>query len=67
MVKAVRVFKDTSIGFGEPGERETVLTLSKRGREALRALPAVRLTIIGRATDAAREMAKRTVVLTLRR
>jgi hypothetical protein len=66
-VQAVRVFKETSVGFGEPGERETVLTLSKRGREALRSLPEVKLTIIGKATDAAREMAKRTVVLTLRR
>jgi hypothetical protein len=66
-IKAVPVFKSTSVGFGEPGERETALTLSKRGREALRALSEVRLTIIGRATDAAREMAKRTVVLTLRR
>jgi len=66
-VKAVRVFRQTSVSFGEPGRRETVLTLSKRGREALRILPEVRLTIVGRATDAAREMAKRTVVLTLRR
>jgi len=65
--KAVTVFKETSVGFGEPGEREMALTLSKRGREALRTLPEVRLAITGKATDAAREKAMRTVVFILRR
>jgi hypothetical protein len=65
--KPVTVFKSTAIGFGEPGERETALTLSRRGREVLRGMSEAKLTIAGRAIDAAGEVARRTVLLTLRR
>jgi hypothetical protein len=63
--KSVEVFKPKTISFGGPGRKYETLTLSKRGREALRGLSTVKLTIAGRATDAANEVARRTVVLTL--
>jgi Bacterial Ig domain/Metallo-peptidase family M12B Reprolysin-like len=65
--RSVEVFKSKRIGFSGPGEREESLTLSKRGREALRDLSRAKLTIIGRATDASAEVARRKVVLTLPR
>ena len=64
--KSVEVFKAKTIGFGGPGERYETLALSKAGREALRSLSVVRLTIAGKATDATNGVARRTVVLTLR-
>jgi hypothetical protein len=63
--KTVEVFKSKTVSFSGPGQKHETLTLSKRGREALRGLSTVKLTIAGRATDAANEVARRTVVLTL--
>jgi hypothetical protein len=65
--KSVEVFRTKAIRFGEPSERYDALTLSKRGREALRGLSRAKLTIAGKATDASGEVARRTVVLTLPR
>jgi hypothetical protein len=65
--KSVEVFKAKTISFGEPSEKYDALTLSKRGREALRGLSRAKLTIAGKATDASGEVARRTVVLTLQR
>jgi hypothetical protein len=65
--KSVEVFKAKTIRFGEPSERYDALTLSKRGREALRGLSRAKLTIAGTAAGTSGEVARRTVVLTLQR
>jgi hypothetical protein len=65
--KFVEVFGVKTISFGGPGEKYETLTLSRQGREALRGLSKAMLTIAGKATDASSEVARRTVVLTLRR
>jgi fibronectin type 3 domain-containing protein len=65
--KSVGVFRAKTISFGEPSEKYDALTLSKRGREALRGLSKAKLTIAGKASDVSGEVARRTVVLTLQR
>jgi hypothetical protein len=63
--KSVETFKAKTISFSQAGERQATLTLSKRGREVLRSLTRVKLTIVGTVADATHEVARRTVVLTL--
>jgi Big-like domain-containing protein/gametolysin peptidase M11 len=63
----VEAFKVRTIGFAGPGRKEVTLTLSRKGREALRRQLALRFTIAGKATDAAGETAMRWVALSLQR
>jgi alpha-tubulin suppressor-like RCC1 family protein len=65
--KLVPVFKTETVRFVAPGERSVTLTLSRKGRRALRGLRQVKLAIAGSATDAAGEAATERVALTLRR
>lgn len=65
--KFVEVFRRKTISFAGPGRREVRLPLTRKGREALRGQPPLRLAIAGRATDSAGETATRRVALTLRR
>ncbi|HWA52749.1 MAG TPA: Ig-like domain-containing protein [Solirubrobacterales bacterium] len=65
--RTVDVLEAKTIGFGGPGERYVTLALSKQGREALRGLSKAKLTIAAKATDASAEVARRVLVLTLRR
>jgi hypothetical protein len=65
--KLVAVFARKTVTFPGPGKREVTLVLSREGREALRDLPSLRLTIAGRASTEAGEAASRTVAVTLTR
>ena len=65
--KLVAVFARKTVTFAGPGEREVTLVLSWEGREALRRLSTVRLTIDGSATGGAGEAAGNTVAVTLTR
>jgi Bacterial Ig domain/Gametolysin peptidase M11 len=65
--RSVAVLKSKTVGFVGPGEKEVTLVLSRKGREAIRRLPKLRLAIAGKATDAAGETAARSVALTLQR
>jgi hypothetical protein len=67
LTKLVDVFKGRAIAFAAGGRKEVALTLSENGREALRRLATLRLSIAGKATDDAGEMARRTVAATLKR
>jgi len=64
--KLVQVFVPKTARFDEAGEREVTLTLSKRGRNALRSLSQVRLLIAGEARDDTGGTAAKTVARTLR-
>ncbi len=63
----VAVFKRKMVSFVGPGEKKVTLVLSRKGREALRRLPALRLAIAGKATDAAGETATSSAAMTLQR
>jgi hypothetical protein len=65
--RSVAVLERTTVGFEGADEKRVALVLSRRGREALRHLPKLRLAIAAKATDAAGRAARRTVTLTLRR
>lgn len=65
--RLVDVFASKAVGLSGPGEKEVTLSLSRKGRELLRGLSALRLVIAGRATDAAGAVARRTVASTLLR
>jgi hypothetical protein len=64
--KSVATFVGKTVSFARPGERRVKLVLSGRERAALRGLSKLKLTITGRATDAAGATATKTVALTLR-
>ncbi|HEX2162890.1 MAG TPA: Ig-like domain-containing protein, partial [Thermoanaerobaculia bacterium] len=66
-LRFVALFTPEAVRFGAPGERAVALELSPRGRRVLRRLRALRLVIVGRATDAGGEAATRRVALSLRR
>jgi hypothetical protein len=63
----VAVFKRRTVRFGEAGEKQVTLALSRKGRRALRGMRKVRLAIAGKATHAAGEAATKRLALTLRR
>lgn len=65
--RLVDVLAGKTVGFSGPGKKEVTLSLSRRGREMLPRLPALRLVIAGRATDEAGAVVRRTVALTLER
>ncbi len=65
--KLVAVFARKTVTFAGPGQREVTLVLSREGRQALRRLSTVRLTIDGSATGEAGEAAGNTVAVTLTR
>jgi hypothetical protein len=59
--RLVAVFKPKTVLFAEAGRKRVRLTLSRKGRRALRGLRRVRLVIAGKATDAAGKTATKTV------
>jgi hypothetical protein len=63
--RLVTVFKGKTVSFVEPGEKKATLVLSRKGREALRGLPKLRLAVAGKAIDTAGETMTRTVALIL--
>ena len=63
--RLVTVFKGKTVSFIESGERKVTLVLSEKGREALRGLSKLRLSIAGKATGTAGETMTQTVALTL--
>jgi hypothetical protein len=64
--KLVQVFVPKTVRFAEAGERKVALTLSKRGRNALKSLSQVRILIAGEARDEDGGTATKTVAHTLR-
>jgi hypothetical protein len=67
LTKVVDVFKSRTVAFAGAGRREVALTLSENGREALRRLSTLRLSIAGKATDDTGEVARRSVAAPLKR
>lgn len=63
--KLVTVFREKTANFAAAGEKKVTLTLSQKGREALRHLAKLQLALTGEATDAAGETAARRLMLTL--
>jgi len=53
--KFVRVLRQKTVRFGQAGQKRVALTLTRRGRRALRRVPRVRLVIVGTAIDRAGE------------
>ena len=64
--KLVSVLRKKTVSFAAAGERKVTLTLSQKGREALRNLNKLKLALTGEATNAAGETAAKKVTLTLR-
>ncbi|MGC1164788.1 MAG: Ig-like domain-containing protein, partial [Solirubrobacterales bacterium] len=65
--RLIEMFREKTVGFAGPGEKEVTLALTRRGRETLRGLSKLRLSIAGEATSGeAGESARRVVALTLR-
>ncbi|HEY5815168.1 MAG TPA: Ig-like domain-containing protein [Solirubrobacterales bacterium] len=65
--KSVAIFKRKTVSFAGPGKKRVMLVLSRKGREELRRLSKLRLSIAGKATDVAGETATRRLALTLQR
>ncbi len=63
----VEVFKGKTISFAGPSKKELTLTLTQKGRAALRSLSKLKLAVAGRATDDAGGTSRRAVALTLQR
>ena len=63
--RSVAVFESKTAIFAGPGEKKLTLALSRKGREALRHLPKLRLAIAGKAIDTTGETTSRMVALTL--
>jgi Big-like domain-containing protein/gametolysin peptidase M11 len=64
---SAKLFKGKTVRFAAAGERDVTLMLSEKGREALRKLSRLRLAIVGNATGAPGDAAKRTVTSVLQR
>lgn len=67
LTRFVDVFKSRTVGFAGAGRKQVALSLSENGREALRRLSTLRLSIAGKATDDMGEVARRSVGATLKR
>jgi hypothetical protein len=64
--RLVAVFRRKTVRFAQAGTKKVKLVLSRKGRRKLRRLRRVRLVIVGRATDASGNTARKRVALTLR-
>jgi hypothetical protein len=65
--RLVPVFRTATVRFAEAGRRRVALTLSPKGRGALRGARRATFSIAGKATDSDGGSARRTATLTLRR
>lgn len=64
---SAKLFKGKTVRFAAAGEKDVTLTLTQKGREALRNLSKLRLAIVGNATGGPGEAVKRQVASVLQR